>query len=79
LRYSYNDGSWDYYNGDYLEHETDDFEPDNFDITYVTKLREGKKPILDRLVVENTKDLLENLDRETLVKLRNLINEKLSS
>ena len=43
------------------------------------KLREGKKPILDRLVVENTKDLLENLDRETLVKLRNLINEKLSS
>lgn len=79
LRYSYNDGSWDYYNGDYLEHETDDFEPDNFDITYVEKLREGKKPILDRLVVENTKDLLENLDRETLVKLRNLINEKLSS
>jgi len=79
LRYSYNDGSWDYYNGDYLEHETDNFEPDNFDITYVTKLREGKKPILDRLVVENTKDLLENLDRETLVKLRNLINEKLSS
>jgi hypothetical protein len=79
LRYSYNDGSWDYYDGDYLEHETDDFEPDNFDITYVEKLREGKKPILDRLVVENTKDLLENLDRETLVKLRNLINEKLSS
>jgi len=79
LRYSYNDGSWNYYDGDYLEHETDDFEPDNFDITYVEKLREGKKPILDRLVVENTKDLLENLDRETLVKLRNLINEKLSS
>jgi hypothetical protein len=79
LRYSYNDGSWDYYDGDYLEHETDNFEPDNFDITYVEKLREGKKPILDRLVVENTKDLLENLDRETLVKLRNLINEKLSS
>ena len=79
LRYSYNDGSWDYYNGDYQEHETDNFEADNFDITYVNQLRETKKPILDRLVVENTEDLLDNLDRETLVKLRNLINEKLSS
>lgn len=79
LRYSYNDGSWDYYNGDYQEHETDNFDADNFDITYVTNLRENKKPILDRLVVENTEDLLDNLDRETLVKLRNLINEKLSS
>ena len=79
LRYSYNDGSWDYYNGDYQEHETDNFDADNFDITYVTNLRENKKPILDRLVVETTEDLLDNLDRETLVKLRNLINEKLSS
>lgn len=79
LRYSYHDGSWDYYNGDYQEHETDNFEADNFDITYVTNLRENKKPILDRLVVETTEDLLDNLDRETLVKLRNLINKKLSS
>lgn len=79
LRYSYNDGSWDYYNGDYQEHETDNFDADNFDITYVTNLRENKKPILDRLVVETTEDLLDNLDRETLVKLRNLINVKLSS
>ena len=79
LRYSYNEGHFDYYNGDYLEHESDNFEPDNFDITYVNELNENKVPILDKLVVENTQDLLDNLDRDTLVKLRNLINRKLSS
>jgi len=40
---------------------------------------ENKKPILDKLVVENTTNLLDNLDRETLIQLRNLINQKLSS
>jgi len=40
---------------------------------------ENKKPILDKLVVENTTGLLDNLDRETLIQLRNLINQKLSS
>lgn len=79
LRHSYNEGDFDYYQGDYEEHESDNFEPDNFDITYVNELNETKKPILDKLVVENTKDLLDNLDRDTLVKLRNLINQKLSS
>ncbi len=39
----------------------------------------NKKPILDKLVVENTTNLLDNLDRETLIQLRNLINQKLSS
>lgn len=79
LRYSYNEGDFDYYQGDYQEHESDNFEPDNFDITYVNDLRENKEPILDKLVVENTQDLLDNLDRDTLLKLRNLINQKLSS
>ena len=79
LRHSYNEGEFDYWEGDYQEHESDNFEPDNFDITYVNDLRENKEPILDKLVVENTQDLLDNLDRDTLLKLRNLINQKLSS
>lgn len=79
LRHSYHEGEFDYWEGDYQEHESDNFEPDNFDITYVNDLRENKEPILDKLVVENTQDLLDNLDRDTLLKLRNLINQKLSS
>ena len=79
LRHSYNEGDFNFYDGDYQEHDSDNFEPDNFDINYVNDLRENKEPILDKLVVENTQDLLDNLDRDTLLKLRNLINQKLSS
>lgn len=79
LRYSYNEGEFDYFQGDYDSHETDNYEPDNFDITYVQSLDETKKPILDKLVVENTKELIDNLDRDTLIQLRNLIIQKLSS
>jgi hypothetical protein len=68
-----------YWEGDYEEHESDNFEPDNFEITSRRKVMENKKPILDKLVVENTTNLLDNLDRETLIQLRNLINQKLSS
>ena len=79
LRAYYSDGTWSYYDGDYQGYETDNFEADNFDITDVDEIRESKKTILSKLVVENTKDLLENLDKETLIELRNLINQKLSS
>jgi hypothetical protein len=79
LRHSYNDGDFSYYDGNYEEYETDNFEPDNFDIFHVEQLRESEKPILSKLVLENTKDVLNNLDKETLIELRNLINQKLSS
>jgi hypothetical protein len=79
IRHSYNEGTFDYYDGNYEEYETDNFEPDNFDITDVRTLSESKKPILSKLVVENTKEILNNLDKETLIELRNLINQKLSS
>jgi len=79
LRHSYNEGDFSYWEGDHEEDETDHFEPDNFEITARRKVLENKKPILDKLVVENTTGLLDNLDRETLIQLRNLINQKLSS
>lgn len=79
LRHSYNEGDFNYYDGNYEEYETDNFDPDNFEITRIREIRESKKPILSKLVMENTKDVLDNLDKETLIELRNLINQKLSS
>lgn len=79
LRHYYNEGDFSYYDGNYEEYESDNFEPDNFDITHTVKIRESKIPILSKLVLENTKDVLNNLDKETLIELRNLINQKLSS
>lgn len=79
LRYSYNNGDFDYFSGEYQEYETDNFEADNFDIIEVRDIRETKTPLLDKLIVENTKDLLDSLDKETLYQLRDLINQRLSS
>lgn len=79
LRHYYNEGDFNFYDGNYEEYESDNFEPDNFDITHTVKIRESKIPILSKLVLENTKDVLNNLDKETLIELRNLINQKLSS
>ena len=79
LRYSYNEGHFDYYQGTYDGYETDNFEPDNFEIYNVDEVIENKEKLLDKLVLENTSELLQSLDKNTLIQLRNLINQKLSS
>ena len=79
LMWSYIEGRFDYYEGKYEGMETDNFETDNFEITQVSNLNESKKSLLSKLVLENTTDVLDNLDRDTLIDLRNLINQKLSS
>lgn len=79
LRHAYNEGSFDYYQGEYVEYETDNFDADNFEILDIRPIDENTKPILSKLVVENTKEMIESLDKDTLIELRNLINRKLSS
>lgn len=80
LRQSYYDGEFDYWQGEYVGHETDNFETDNFEITHVTsEMNESKKSLLSKIVVENTTDVLDKLDKDTLIQLKNLINQKLSS
>jgi hypothetical protein len=79
LRHSYNEGEFDYWQGEYVDNETDNFENDNFEITWVESINESKKSILSRLVIENTSEVLNDLDKRTLIELRNLINRKLSS
>jgi hypothetical protein len=73
-----NDGNWDYWDGHYIENETDNFDSDNFEVTYIS-LNESRKDLLSKLVVENTEELIDKIDRDSLIKLRNLINRKLSS
>jgi len=73
-----NDGNWDYWDGHYIENETDNFDSENFEVTYIS-LNESSKDLLSKLVVENTEELIDKIDRDSLIKLRNLINQKLSS
>lgn len=79
IQREYYDGSWDYWDGERLDDYADNFDADNFEITGVEDLNESKKTVLDKLVLENTSEVLDNLDKDTLIELRNLINQRLSS
>lgn len=79
LLYHWREGLWDYYEGSYDGYDLDNFDADNFEVVDVHSINESKKSVLSKLVVENTEDLIETLDKDTLIELKNLINQKLSS
>ena len=71
-------GDWSYYEGDYLGTDVDDFDEDSLDIEEIEVLNEGQnKSILNKLVVENTSEVINSLDKKTLLELKKLIDFKL--
>jgi hypothetical protein len=77
-----NDGNFDEWTGDFqrtdvLDSETTDWIINDEDITEINT--EKTESILDRLVIENTSSVINSLDRNTLINLRNIINSRLSS
>lgn len=75
------DGNWDYYNGRTVrDTEYDNFEQDDssFDEVYeVEDKTPTKESMLDRLVIENTQDVVNSLDKNTLLELKRIIDSKL--
>jgi len=59
-----NEGTWSDYDGDYIEHETDNWEPDNFRFNRISTVIEEK---------------INTLEKTTLLELRNLIDKKLKN
>lgn len=59
-----NEGTWGDYDGDYIEDETDNWEPDNFQFKKILNLSEEK---------------INTLEKTTLLELRNLIDKKLKN
>lgn len=73
-------GEWEEYNGtlvrtDYDNYETSDFTFDGYKVI----AESPKKSILDRLVLENTSEVVSSLDRDTLIELKKIIDSRLSS
>ena len=64
LTEEYNQGNFNYYNGDYLEHEVDNWDVDNFSVDFYQKVN------------ENT---INSLKKDTLLELRNLIDRRLKN
>ena len=80
-----NDGNWDTYDGrersptDYENYEVNDFTYGDvyevYDDGSGFKLR--RESILGKLIIENTKDVVNSLDKKTLLELRRVIDSKL--
>jgi len=76
------DGDWSTWDGqDRRESEYDNYEESNWEFNSVYEVEDKpvQETLLSKLVLENTSDVINSLDRTTLIKLRNLINQKLSS
>ena len=80
------DGNWDYYDGRKLrEVEFDNFEESDNSYDEVYEVNDDKTintnfisdSILDKLVLENTKDVVKSLNKKTLLELRRIIDSKL--
>jgi len=76
-----NDGSWDLYNGIHLKDTTyDNFDESDHSFDEVRPVSENvKESLLSRLVVENTSEVVSSLDRQTLLKLKSIIDSRLRS
>jgi hypothetical protein len=77
-----NEGNWDLYNGNNLRDTTyDNFEESDYSFDDVKPVSESslKESLLDRLVIENTSEVVSSLDRQTLLKLKSIIDSRLRS
>ena len=79
------DGNWDLYDGRNLrETEYDSYEINDESYGHVYEVTEDyikdgfvSESILDRIVLENTKDVVNSLDKKTLLKLKSIIESRL--
>jgi hypothetical protein len=78
-----NDGNWDMWDGrDLRDTEYENFEESDSEYNHVYNVNDKLEPIygesiLDKLVIENTKDVVNSLDKNTLIKLKSIIESRL--
>ena len=78
-----NDGNWDMWDGrDIRDTEYENFEESDSSYNHVYNVDDKQETIysesiLDKLVIENTKDVVNSLDRNTLIKLKSIIESRI--
>jgi hypothetical protein len=79
-------GNWDYYEGTNVrdtEYENFEESDSSYDNVYevnddnATNFDVRRESMLDRLVIENTQDVVKSLDKKTLIKLKSIIESRL--
>lgn len=76
-----NQGNWGYWDGKLLERDVRDSDTDGYEIDDVTAVdEEPKDGLLENYIktrIEGTKNIINKLDRKTLLELRKMIDKKL--
>jgi hypothetical protein len=76
-----NDGNWNMYEGEETSPpEYENFEESNYEFGRVYEVDNSNtknESVLDRLVIENTSEVVNSLDKKTLLELRRIIDSKL--
>jgi hypothetical protein len=74
-------GSWSYYDGRSQDIDYDNWEVSDVDYDDVSEINYQpiKESLLDRLVLENTSGVVSSLDKQTLLKLKQIIESRLRS
>ena len=76
-----NDGSWNMWEGqERSETEYHNYEESDYDYEDVYEIDESKnrnESVLDKLVIENTSEVIGSLDKKTLIKLKSIIESRL--
>jgi S-adenosylmethionine/arginine decarboxylase-like enzyme len=76
-----NDGNWNIWDGQETSStEYDNFEENDYSFDEVYEVDESKiknESVLDRLVIENTSEVIGSLDKKTLIKLKSIIESRL--
>lgn len=70
-------GDWDYYNGTLIGEDVYDSDSSDFEFTGLELISENNKK--SNMVLENAEKALNQLDRTTLIRLRNIIDNKLKN
>ena len=75
------DGNWSQWEGrERRDTEYENFEESDYRFGDVYEVNESKiknESVLDRLVIENTSDVIDSLDKQTLIKLKSIIESRL--
>ena len=75
----YNNGNFELYEGISVNTEYDNYEMNDWSISDISEVENVRESLFTKLVLENTSSVLDSVDKETLLKMKSLIDNKLSS
>jgi hypothetical protein len=75
----YNNGNFELYEGISVNTEYDNYEMNDWSINEVSEKKNVRESLFTKLVLENTSSVLDSVDRDTLLKMKSIIESKLKS